>query len=253
MKKFFTIISAIVSFTLLASSKLLGPHDKKVNKPEKRVYHTLVYHDELKKTILLDGYHRPDGTPEYGDLWTWDGIKWQMIPDKGPVMRFGGAIAFDTKRKKLVLFGGLNASGPGDGKLLNDTWEWDPVNKWKRFEVAGPSARAWHAMAYDGQRNKIVLFGGATGFGKTAFSETWEWDGQQWEKINATNGPGSLCDLAMVYDDRIKKIILFGGQPVKADEDEKRKDSGDTWTWDGREWQRVNDKGLFLILDLTSQ
>src|SRR5262245_29955253 len=125
MQKFYTILSALILPVCFVSSgdhSYLKLQHETVIKPEKRVYHTLIYHDELKKTVLLDGYHRPDGTPEYGDIWTWDGAEWQIIPDKGPLVRFAASAAFDTKRKKLVLFGGLNANGPGDGTILNDTW-----------------------------------------------------------------------------------------------------------------------------------
>jgi len=66
MQKFSAILSAPILLLFLVGSKnqtCLGSHAEPAIIPEKRVYHTLVYHDELKKTILLDGYHRPDGTP----------------------------------------------------------------------------------------------------------------------------------------------------------------------------------------------
>jgi len=246
MKLIFTlsvITASFFSVLILANNVSSTEKGSTRDKTENRVYHTLVYDGDLKKTILLDGYHRPDGTPERGDVWAWDGKKWEFIPGNGPLVRFGGAVVFDSLRKKLVLFGGLNANGPGDGKLLNDTWEWNMNNKWKQFDVPAPAARAWHAMAYDSHRDKTILFGGTTGFGKTAFEETWEWDGRHWEKIKTVSGPEGLCDFAMVYDRWRGKTILFGGQNIKADEDAGRKDSGETWEWNGASWKKLTDKG----------
>ena len=43
--------------------------------------------------------------------------------------------------------------------------------------VQGPGARFAHAMAYDSQREVVVLFGGAPTPG-TALDDTWEWNGE---------------------------------------------------------------------------
>jgi hypothetical protein len=86
-----------------------------------------------------------------------------------------------------------------------------------------------------------VLFGGSTGFGKTAFGDTWEWDGHIWTRINV-QGPEPRSDFAMVYDSIRRKIVLFGGQHIKND-DANRKDFADTWTWDGKSWEKVSEEG----------
>lgn len=207
--------------------------------PGNRVYHCLVYDEDLKQTILLDGYHQ-ENTPEFGEVWCWDGKNWKTLPGKGPLVRGGGSVAFDLRRKEIILFGGLHYLGPGEGKLLGDTWKWNG-KEWKQIKGIGPQPRAWHAMAYDSYRDKTVLFGGSTGFGKTAFGDTWEWDGEKWAKIDV-QGPGPHSDFDMVYDSIRRKIVLFGGQSIKAD-DATRKDLADTWTWDGKTWEKVSSSG----------
>ena len=112
------------------------------------------------------------------------------------------------------------ATGTDETRNMNDTWEWDATNGWKKITVSNaPAARMCHAMAYDSERDKTVMYGGTTGFGKTAFDETWEWGGSNWKQIKTATGPGELCEAAMVYDGRRKTIVLFGGQHVKYDED----------------------------------
>jgi hypothetical protein len=50
----------------------------------------------------------------------------------------------------------------------------------------GPSARSSLAVAYDRNRDRLVLFGGLTANGPSG--ETWEWDGQYWTQLSET-GP----------------------------------------------------------------
>jgi len=204
----------------------------------------MAYDNDINKTILLDGYHRQDRTPLKGDVWMWDGNHWDSIYGNSPRVTFGSAVAYDATRKKIVLFGGMLATGTDDGSVINETWEWDTKTGWKKQDVShAPSPRAYHSMAYDSDRGKTVLFGGVTDFSKAAFNETWEWNGNKWEKIKTANSAAGLCDFAMVYDNKRKRVVLFSGQPIKADQDASRKDSGETWEWDGKIWQKLSGKG----------
>ncbi|MGB2986806.1 MAG: kelch repeat-containing protein, partial [Phycisphaerae bacterium] len=92
-----------------------------------------------------------------------------------------------------------------------------------------PSARAFHAMAYDSFRNVTVLFGGDnSGY----FGDTWEWDGSTWTDVSPGSGPSARSGHAMAYDENSNVIVLFGGY----------NDGGylaDTWTWDGINWSLI--------------
>ena len=206
--------------------------------PGNRVYHCLVYDEAHKQTILLDGYHT-ENNPKYGEVWALDKT-WHVVPGTGPLIRFAAAAVYNSKQKKLVLFGGLHAIGREEGTLMGDTWEWNGTG-WKQVATTGPQPRGWHAMAYDEARDKVVLYGGNTNWGKPAFDDTWEWDGTKWTKINS-KGPGGRSDFAMSYDSNQKKVILFGGQSVK-DMGDNQTEFGDTWTWDGKVWTKISDKG----------
>ncbi|HZY79706.1 MAG TPA: kelch repeat-containing protein [Cyclobacteriaceae bacterium] len=226
------IVVAVFLLLLTVGSSFFG------KPPGERVYHTLVYDAGRKQTILLDGYHTANN-PKYGEVWVLD-EEWHTVPGAGPLIRFAGAAAYNTKARKLVLFGGLHAIAQEEPALMNDTWEWNG-SSWKQMNVKGPDARGWSAMAYDEARDRMVLFGGNTNWGKTAFGDTWEWDGNKWTKIEVT-GPEPRSDFAMVYDSRTKKVMLFGGQTLK-DMGENQEEFGDTWTWDGKTWTRISTSG----------
>lgn len=100
-----------------------------------------------------------------------------------------------------------------------------PGWSWAQVAVGGvaPANRSGHAMAYDSQRGKTVLFGGYNG---GSLGDTWEWDGATWQQVVPTGAsPVSRRLHAMVYDSQRGRTVLFGGYNGAL--------LGDTWEWDG--------------------
>jgi hypothetical protein len=68
---------------------------------------------------------------------------------------------------------------------------------WFRRSVPAPvpSPRGEYGLAFDSDRGRTVLFGGAANLGFTAVNkELWEWDGQHWLQVAFTGGPVQRCD-----------------------------------------------------------
>jgi hypothetical protein len=55
--------------------------------------------------------------PTDGTTWTWNGAHWTERQRFGPGSRPGAAAAYDSRRKRVVLFGGAQSG------LLQDNWE----------------------------------------------------------------------------------------------------------------------------------
>lgn len=105
------------------------------------------------------------------DTWEYDGSNWlQKSVDNSPSPRWAHFMVFNLISGKIVLFGGYGAQFPG-GNVLQDTWEYDGQS-WKEvFPEQSPAAREQHILAFDGNRNLIILFG-SSGDGDTwRFSE----------------------------------------------------------------------------------
>ena len=102
-------------------------------------------------------------TQFFGDTWEYDGHVWTRVADTGPEPRMGCGLVFNGTTS--LLFGGKN-----DSAAFKSTWEWDGKH-WTQRQDIGPGARAFAAIAYDSQRQRTVLFGGA---GQTLFGDTWE-------------------------------------------------------------------------------
>ncbi len=150
--------------------------------------------------------------------------RWTRIaPPVGPAARSGHAVAWDSHRGVLVVFG-----GDVGGAYSNQTWEWNGQS-WTLRSTSGPSSRVHSVAAYDPVRRRTVLFGGR-GSGTTMFDETWEWDGLSWTLRSLPNRPSARSVCGMVYDSARARMVLFGGVSPSVTA------LGETWEYDGTTW-----------------
>jgi len=148
--------------------------------PPKRTHYALGYDSEREVVLMFGGYSPTLG--DLNDLWAWNGITWSEIKrDESPSARTGARMAFDAKRKVMVLQGGNR-----NNTMLNETWTWNG-KKWTQVESENLPARGYHAMTYDPIRERVVLFGGQSGLTTASplLGDTWEWDGKQWVLVDA--------------------------------------------------------------------
>jgi hypothetical protein len=165
--------------------------------PSARSGHAVAYDAGRSRVVLFGG--RGAGNTLLGDTWEWDGTAWTQVADTGPSPRVGHATAFDAAGTRTILFGGstlsdtwawngsewtqVNDVGPaacegvaiastGDGAVLfggvdagnalfGVTWQLSGTD-WTERQDIGPVARQRHAVAYDSQRGRVVLFGGSS-------------------------------------------------------------------------------------------
>ncbi|MBK8101366.1 MAG: hypothetical protein IPK26_30150 [Planctomycetes bacterium] len=135
-------------------------------------------HDSGRGELLLfGGYALVGGSlVMQQDTWSWNGSVWQQLSGTAPRARAMAAMAFDPVRSEFVMFGGFDGFGQAL-TFLGDTWVHDGV-QWSPRPVAGPSARAGQAMAWDDGAQRLVLHGGFATTG--TLTDTWTWDGAGW-------------------------------------------------------------------------
>ena len=159
---------------------------------------------------------------------------WPPEPPPSPRLgqRLGHAMAYDSCRDVVVLYGGK------DGSItLEDTWEWDG-DRWTcrcgescDKPACGPGPRSAHTMAFDEDRCVTVLFGGNDAVGNY-LNDTWEWDGTAWTQRCDPCPPPTRNGAGMAYDSTGGVILLFGGYSPGL--------LNDTWQWDGITWTEVS-------------
>lgn len=101
--------------------------------PPPRQAHAMVFEERRGRILLFGGMGaapRGQRPPALGDTWEFDGTRWTELKVPGPGARNGAGIAYDSKRDRVVLFGGRKGWPDGD---LNDTWEWDGAT-WRRID-----------------------------------------------------------------------------------------------------------------------
>ncbi len=114
---------------------------------------------------------------------------------------------------------------------------------WVKLEMANTPAIDNPAIAYDVDRQRVVLFGGKHVFGvgvpPTFSDETWLFNGSRWEQAVTSVHPPPRAGHTMTFDARRGRAVLFGGFNDQTS-------LADTWEWDGTRWQDVTAKGEVL-------
>jgi len=198
--------------------------------PSGREVHRMTYDSNRQRVVLFGG--RAGTTVVFNDTWEWDGEYWTQMNDLGPLARSARGLVFDSIRQRTVCFGGLpNISDPSSA--FGDTLEWDGQD-WTQMADTGPPARSFHAMAYDSDRGRTMLFGGQVTGG--FLNDTWEWDGTEWTQV-ADTGPSPRDACGATYVASRQRVVLFGGETIIQGMD------GSTWTWDGKHWTERQDIG----------
>ncbi len=179
------------------------------------------------KAVVFGG--RDTDNVTYGDTWVFDpGSGWtENAPAGPPSPRYGHG--FVWAGDKFFLFGGVNASG----QYLQETWSYDLVaDTWTFIATpTAPEARAYAAMAYDSDLNKIVLFGGQGSNGAPVDGNTWTFDvaASTWSSHGIVPFPSFRSGASMAYDASSRRMILFGGRGATWDMSDIK---NDTWALD---------------------
>jgi hypothetical protein len=220
---------------LTASAAAQWSQHATANTPPSRTHAAMAFDAARGNTVLFGGLP-VGGFQLRGDTWTYDGTDWtQAGPATSPAARFGTAMAFDSGRNVLVMFGGVT-SPISIAVPVAQTWEWNGVDWTQAAPAATPSGRVHYGLAHDPVRQRIVMYGGSTNPGLLiTSSETWEYDGSTWTPaaLTTTQSPGPRQFPGMAWHGGSSSLVLFGGIDPHAG------GNADTWRFNGTAWSRV--------------
>src|SRR5690606_20912142 len=144
--------------------------------------------DEKRDEVVLFGGEAANAPTNTTYVFTPSTSTWTLkTPAQSPPVRMAGAMAYDARRERVVLFGGMDSSNATN---LGDTWEWDGTT-WTEVAMeptaTKPAARLFTTMAYDPVAQHVVLHGGfELGFqAAVPFSDLWAFDGSSWTELSA--------------------------------------------------------------------
>ncbi len=183
-------------------------------------WHPCVANDGRGAVIVFGGRR---GTSTFlADAWSYDGKAWTALPT-GPSGRSRvAAVGTPWNGGTAWFYGGRTNDSPvtTSDELWAYTTAWTKVVK----TALWPPELEGAALAYDSDRDRVVLFGGTNAQGDT--NRTWEWNGLRWSIVNPIASPPPMSLHRMSYDPRLKRCIAINGL-------------GEAWTYDGTTWERL--------------
>jgi hypothetical protein len=180
-------------------------------KPSARNSAAMAFDENRGRIVLFGGYDSLKGL--VNDTWEFDGAVWHPMSSltAAPVAREDHAMAYDSGRKRIVLFGGSDQGGD-----RNDVWEWNGT-LWQPMTPAttSPTGRRNSSnMVYDKSRRRTLLFGGYNG---GRLNDTWEWNGIDWSELTVATIPPARSNHSLVHDADRGRTVLFSGSGANND------------------------------------
>ena len=194
--------------------------------------HQSLVEDSRGGVLMYGGIPAARSGPWPTDTWELQGGIWKRVSTEGPPGRGRAALTYDSKRRRVVLFGGVSAPpGPNQPQtFFDDTWIWDGARWSQRSADGGPRGRYAHGMVFDERAGVVLLYGGSAAHRDAPLSDMWQWDGERWIEIRLSGPtPGHRYQPVMVYDRARDRTVLYGGIGGPSD----------TWEWDGQRWRQM--------------
>jgi len=155
-----------------------------------------------------------------GDDSTWTKVLPTGTP---PSRRQGHAMVYDPIHQRMLVFGGSDTGG-----LRQDLWSLDmsaPTPAWSLIPASSPQppVRYQHAMAWDPDGQRLILFGGA-GTSGSLLNDVWAFSvaTDTWQQLMPSGiKPAGRRGSSMTWDPVQHRMIVYGGQTPGT--------VGDTW------------------------
>lgn len=172
-----------------------------------RFDHSAVWDPINSRMVVFGGRNSSSGFLD--DVWAYvpSTNTWTNLTPAvgGPLARRSHTAIYDSARQRMVVFGGMTASGQ-----RNDVWALNLTGTpaWTQIVPSGTCATRYeHVAIYDTPRDRMVVFGGAPLEG-TAVALSFA--SNQWTQLSS-GGPIAMDGCAAIYDPVGQRMILYGG------------------------------------------
>jgi len=112
-------------------------------------------------------------------VWEWDGRAWKHMRVQGPSTRQTYGLAYDARRRRVVLVGG---QGGRAGPYFDDEWTWDGAQWSQTTRPRGtvPAGRGGASLIDDSTRGRLLYFGG---YSDSLLADLWALDAGGWRQL----------------------------------------------------------------------
>ncbi|MEM7675806.1 MAG: kelch repeat-containing protein [Myxococcota bacterium] len=180
------------------------------NPPPARHLHSMAYDSVQDRFVLFGGEN--ESLDILNDTWVFNPNTnvWTSVPTPAALTPRGGmTMTFNENTENIIMFGGYGANGVD----LNETWRFNVATlTWRRATpLRAPAERRFGYMTFDSDRNRVVLYGGAPQVAGRTFSDTWEWDGGDWEEVQPSVRPTPFESHGVAWGGHPSSVVAFGG------------------------------------------
>jgi hypothetical protein len=150
---------------------------------------------------------------EVWSLWFGPRMRWERIEPAGKPLppRRGHSAVYDSRRDRVLVFGGLN-----DWGFYDDLWSLSlgASPRWTRVETRGapPPKRYGHVAAFDERGDRMIVYGGYNG---RFLEDAWVLDLSQtptWVRVNVPEPRPAPRDFPLAaWDGARERLLVFGG------------------------------------------
>jgi hypothetical protein len=184
--------------------------------PSLRSGHVAVYDPVGDQMVVFGGSGASFPQQLFNDTWTLSlspTARWTQLTPAGipPTGRYEMAAAFDTRRRRMLVFGGVSITTGGElwSLSLAGTPTWTQITL-----PGGPPARSLPTAVYDPVGDRFIVFGGISDTpneGNAAWALTLSGT-PAWTRLAPTSGPPvSRAGHAAVFDLARDRMLVFGG------------------------------------------
>jgi hypothetical protein len=184
----------------------------------------------LKSGQACTGTIEPDRP--LSDTWAFSGGVWRRLAPDG-VPQSGQLMASDPALGTAVLIG---YSRYGDTSGVLGTWRWTG-HRWALLSPA-PVGLVGGSLGYDPVSRRLLAYRGEEPFtagpgmgvrNSPGFSRTWSLEGRRWVEQRSVTAPDRASGILTRTPDGHRLLLI--------------NTRGQTWTWTGRDWQRLPTRG----------
>ena len=192
--------------------------------------------------VLFGGRRAAVGTLD-SQTWEFDGTWRLRLTDNAPPPRELHKMAYDSVRRRIVLYGGQTDTTSGVPAILGDQWEFDgATGAWTQVSAAAaPGPRLPFGLVYDEARQALVLYGGENprlAWYDSIKKDTWMYQNGTWRTVPTPQSPGARRRGDMAWDGFHRVTVLVGGVDYNGNGS-----GNDVWEFDGASWQPVDARG----------
>jgi len=176
--------------------------------PSPRIWAGSAYDKTRNRMVLYGGQFTTSDlktTTPYYDTWEFDGTNWTQIGNNGPQITTP-LLAYYEPTQQMIMLGSDTSQKPHMYSLNAATGVWTEMTPSTMPDCVNDAGLVYQAH----DPKVLVLYAGTCSSSGTG-SNTYEWDGTNWQLVGPPSATFRLTGEAIAYDAARRTTTIFGG------------------------------------------